>query len=119
MTAVKPPYRSLESDENRRALIADMKKIRQDGLRLVQLVPKDKWYEPRYHGWSLAAMMSHLHSMDNITLNMMQAAMRGIALPLPKSALNMFNNVMSRVMKTRDVETTLLDIQKNEARLIA
>ncbi len=120
MTDTKPRhYLSLESDENKRTLVADMKRIRQDALRLVQLVPKDNWYEPRYHGWSLAAMMSHLHSMDNLTISGMQAAMRGVSVPLPKSALNMFNTVMSRIYKTRDVETTLLDIQKNEARLIA
>jgi len=119
MTEAKREYRSLDTDENRRALVSDMKRIRQEALRLINLVPKDKWYEPRYHGWSPAAMMSHLHSMDNLTLSMMQAAMRGVALPVPKSALNLFNNVMSRVFKTRNMEATLLDIQKNEARLIA
>jgi len=120
MTNTTSPYRPLGSDENRRALVAGMKQVRQDALRLVEIVPKNQWYTPRYHGWSLAAMLAHLYFMDNTTLLMMQAAMRGIAFPLPKSALNLFNNfTTARIFKEREVEATVNAIQKNESRLVA
>jgi hypothetical protein len=119
MTEPQHIYRSLAFDSNRQALAADIKKVRQEVLRLIELVPKAKRYEVRYHGWSPGAMLSHLHFMDNATLCLMRVAEQGIVLPLPRSALNLFNNNLARLFKRMDIEKTVRQIQSNEARLIA
>lgn len=119
MNQPKSDYRHLDAETNRRALVEEIRKIRQEAPRLVALVPQNQWYTPRYHGWSLAAMLGHLHMMDNLTLRMMQFALRGVSLPISKSMLNLFNDTMSRFFRQRDVETTLRELQKNEPHLIA
>ena len=119
MTEPQHIYRSLAFDSNRQALVVDIRNVRREVLHLVELVPKAKWYEARYHGWSPGAMLGHLHFMDNAALHLMQAAVRGFIVLLPTGALNLFNNNMARLLKHRDVEKTTQHIHLNEARISA
>lgn len=112
-------YRSLATEENRQAVIEDMKKVRQEALRFVNLVPPNQWYEPRYHGWSLAFLLAHLQMMDNLTRQLMQAAMLGVSLPSTMGLVNFFNDSAARLFKQRKVETTVHQIQQDEPKLIA
>jgi hypothetical protein len=64
-------------------------------------------------------MLGHLHMMDNLTLRMMQFALRGVSLPVSKSMLNLFNDTMSRLFRQRGVESTLRQLQTNEPHLIS
>ena len=114
---MKGKYRFLDSDDDRRQLADDIRRVRRDLLRVADLVPEAKWYEPRYHGWSLAAMLGHLQMADNLTLRLMQFALVGVRLPLPESLLNRFNDVTAGLFKARLVPTTRRGIERNEARI--
>ncbi len=111
-------YRSLESNESRRALVEEIKKVRQQALVLVELVPQEQWYEPNFQGWSLAFILAHLNMMDDLTLQMMQSALRGFTVPLPKSFLNRFNAVTSRLFRRRTIKGTLEEIRRKEPRVL-
>lgn len=112
-------YKSLNSPAERQALIENIKRTRAEVLRLIEFVPHDQWYQLRYHGWSPAAMLGHLHMMDNITLLLMQAGMRGLSMPLPLGMLNIFNNLTSRFMRQQNIDETIHAIRQNESRLIS
>ncbi|MBZ0280920.1 MAG: hypothetical protein K8L97_09270 [Anaerolineae bacterium] len=116
---IEREYYSLATEENRRILIADMKKVRQEALLYTQIVPQEKWYEPRYHGWSLAFLLAHLQMMDNLTRQLMQAAMLGISLPSTMGLVNFFNDSAARLFKQRKVENAIRQIQQDEPKLIA
>lgn len=117
-TEFKRDYRFLDSEEDRRQLVEDIRRVRLDVQRMVNLVPDAKWYEPRYHGWSLAAMLGHLQLMDTLSLRAMQLALLRLRLPLPETALNRFNDLTSGVFKRRLVSTTIRGIQRDEKRII-
>jgi hypothetical protein len=114
---IKRDYRYLDSEEDRRQLVEDIRRARRDVQRMVNLVPDAKWYEPRYHGWSLAAMLGHLQLMDTLSLRAMQLALLGVRVPLPETALNRFNGLTASVFKQRLVSTTVRGIQRDEKRI--
>lgn len=118
VTPPKREYRFLDTQEDRAALIADIRQIRQEMIAFAKTIPADQWYTPRYHGWSLAAMLGHLQMMDTLSLWLVQMGALGIALPLSESLLNSFNDFMSRVFKQRVVETTFKGLDKTERKII-
>jgi hypothetical protein len=107
-------YRFLDGEAERLALIEDIKQVRREVFKFVDLVPKEKYYEPRYHGWSLAAMLGHLQLMDNLNMWLIEVAVVGIPLPIPLSLLNTFNDGMAQIYRRRLIETTLRGMQKKE-----
>jgi hypothetical protein len=111
------PYRYLDSDADRQALIDDMHRIRLEMLKIAYQVPQDQRYVPRYHGWSLAAMLGHLQLMDKLLLWNVQAALIGVRVPISLSTLNRFNDFMARVYRARVLETTIKGIERNEKQL--
>lgn len=117
VTPLKREYRYLDSDADREAFIADMRRVRQDVIAFARSVPTDQWYTPRYSGWTLAAMLGHLQMMDTLTYWQVQLGAMGVALPLSEGMLHQFNGLMSRVFEKRQVETTLKGIEKSERKL--
>ncbi len=114
---VKREYRFLDSDDDRRALVADLRRVRREVINLARQTPEARWYEPRYHGWSLAAMLGHLQMMDALSLRLIQLALVGIRIPVSEGTLNLFNDVMARVFQKRVVATTLRGLERGEDRL--
>ncbi len=110
-------YKYLDSDEDRRTLVEDIRQTRLEVLRLVDRVPKEQWYEPRYHGWSLAAMLGHLQMMDRLTLWLIQLGVLGIRLPISTGLMDGFNNTTSRLFQKRIVEASLKGLEKTEQQL--
>lgn len=107
-------YRYLDTDADRRSLVAAIQRVRRQVLELAGRVPRDRWYEPRYHGWSLAAMLGHLQLMDSLSLALLKMALVGFRPPVPAALLDSLNNVMASVYRRRLVETTVKGIQKQE-----
>src|SRR5262245_32988951 len=107
-------YRFLDSEADRRALVEEMHQVRREVFKVAELVPKDKQYEPRYHGWSLGAMLAHLQTMDNLLMWLVELGILGVRLPIPLVMLNSFNDQMARVYRNRVVETTIRGIQQKE-----
>lgn len=114
---IKREYRFLDGEADRQALVEDIRRVRREVLRLADLVPEARWYEPRYHGWSLAAMLGHLHLSDNLTILNIQMGLIGLTVPVSSGVWNRMNAFTARVFKGRIVETTVRGIQKNEARI--
>jgi hypothetical protein len=117
MEQTKHEYRFLDTEADRRALVEDIQHVRRDLLKIAQLVPQERWYEPRYHGWSLAAMLGHLQLMDRLLLWLLSLGIIGVQIPLSRQNLDMFNDMMARVYKRRVVEATLRGLDKNEKRI--
>jgi len=109
------PYRYLDTEADRRSLIAAIQRVRRQVLEIPERVPREQWYEPRYHGWSLAAMLGHLQLMDNLSLALIKMALVGFRPPIPDTVLNNLNDLMARVYRRRVIETTVKGIQKQEA----
>lgn len=114
---LNPNYIFLDTDEERRQLVDEIGKVRRAVLHMVDVVPQEQWYQPRYHGWSFAAMLAHLHLTDNLCLLDIQLALIGIRPPIPSSLWDRFNDVSTQVFRQRVVETTVRGIQKNEKRV--
>jgi hypothetical protein len=107
----------LDSDAERRQLIDDIRQVRRAVLQIVDIVPIALRYEPRYHGWSLAAMLTHLHNTDNFSLFLIQAALLRVRIPITKKMNDRINDFSARIFRQRIIETTVKDIQRNEKRI--
>jgi hypothetical protein len=110
-------YRFLDNQEDREDLIADIRRVRRLVLHAVNDLPHDKWYEPRYHNWTPAAMLGHLHLMDNVLLYLTQMALVGIRPRISAGMRDHFNDRTAGIFKNRLVDTTIKSIQKNEQRI--
>lgn len=110
-------YRYLDSEADRKKLVEDIRRVRRTVLQIAEAVPHEKRYEPRYHDWSLAAMLGHLQTIDNLSLIQIKLALIGIRFPIPLGILNRFNNFCARIFRNRVVGTTIQGIQKNEKRI--
>jgi hypothetical protein len=111
---LKRDYRYLDGEAERLALIEDIKQVRRDVLRVADLVPKDKHHEPRYHGWSLGAMLGHLQLMDNLSMWVIELGILGVRVPVSAPLVDSFNDWMAGIYRGRVVETTIRGIQKKE-----
>lgn len=110
-------FRFLDTDADRRQLVNEIRQIRRAVISMTETVPEEKWYEPRYHGWSLAAMLGHLQTMDNLNLLLIQLALIGLRLPISIDWVDAFNDRMARVFQKRLVSTTIRGIEKKERAL--
>lgn len=110
-------YIYLDSEVERQQLIDAMHAVRQDVAALARSIPEDEWYTPRYHGWSLAAMLGHLNFSDNISLLLIKAALLGFKPTFSKQTVDRLNHFTTRLFQKRVVSTSLVGMDKNMARL--
>ncbi len=110
-------YRYLDTETDRQKLIAEMQQVRQAVMDMTETVPEAQWYEPRYHGWSLAAMLGHLQFMDHAHLLLIQMALLGIRFPLSMALIDRFNDTMSGIFRQRVVNASLEGIQSKQDKL--
>ncbi len=111
-------FRFLDTEGDRRELAGDIRRVRQSVLQLAESIPQERHYEPRYHGWSLAALLSHLNTIDTCALWAIKLALLGIRPPLSPRALDAFNDFTARVFQRRVVATTMRGIQRKEDKII-
>ncbi len=115
---VSRDFRYLDTEGDRQELAADIRRVRQSVIQLAESVPQDQIYVPRYHGWTLAALIAHLHTIDNVALFGIKLALLDIRAPISSSALDAFNDVTARLFQNRVLETTIRGINQNENRII-
>ena len=115
---VSREFRYLDTEAERQDLAADIRRVRQAVIQLAESVPPERHYEPRYHGWSLAALLAHLNTIDNFAMFAIKLSLLGIHPPLPLSALDQFNDLTARLFHQRLVATTIQGMKKNEDRII-
>lgn len=113
----QPNYIFLDTEADRQNLIDDIAKIHNAIEAHVKTIPEQDWYTPRYHGWSLGAMLGHLNLIDNLALLQIQIALIGFAPPVSMNTVNGFNDFMARVFQRRLVETSLRGMRNNETRI--
>ncbi|MBZ0297770.1 MAG: hypothetical protein K8L99_34765 [Anaerolineae bacterium] len=111
---IEQSYRYLDTEEDREGLLKDIRQVRKAVVEIREIVPEDQWYTPRYHNWSLAAMLGHLQLMDTLSMWQIQSALLGLRAPVSNATWNGFNNAMAQVFKNRVVETTVRGIQNKE-----
>lgn len=112
-------YIFLDTDEDRRYLIGEVAKVRAAMLQIVEIVPERDWYTPRYHTWSLAAMLAHLNVVDNYAMFMLRLALIGIHPRVPIRTVNWFNDRASRIFRNRLVSSSCRSMTRNQQRIEA
>lgn len=117
MMNLNAKYTFLDTDEDRQQLIAEIAAVRAAVREMAATIPESEWYTPRYHGWSLAAMLAHLNVADNFAMLTLRLALVGIHPRLGMGKLNWWNDFSSRIFKARLVPSTLQSMSKNEARI--
>ncbi|MDZ4766353.1 MAG: hypothetical protein SGI73_17565 [Chloroflexota bacterium] len=110
-------WRYLDSEADRRALIEDIRRVRLAVVTLARAVPPDQQALPRYHGWSLGAMLAHLHLSDSLALLQIKVALIGVHPAFSLKLLNRFNGTTTRWFQKRVVATTIRQIESGEARI--
>src|SRR5579871_3748151 len=110
-------FRYLDTDEDRQQLVSDIHRVRQQVIQMAESIPPEQHYDPRYHGWSLAAMLAHLNTIDGLALTGIQFALLGLHPPISIGMLNWFNDRTARLYQRRVVGTTIKGIQRNEKRI--
>jgi len=110
-------FRYLDTEEDRKELLDDIRRVRRDVLEMAASIPEDQHFEPRYHGWSLAAMLMHLHTIDRLAMWQIKLALINIAPAIPIEMVNSLNDTCARIFHRRLVSTTIRGIQKHEAEI--
>ncbi len=118
MSFYRRTYRYLDTLEDRQQLAQDVAQVRAAVLAVVDQIPEYEHYLPRYHGWSPAAMLGHLNTVDNLARWQIQAALLGIHPRVSMGLINRMNGLMAKVYRTRLVTTSTRNIQRNERRII-
>lgn len=106
-------FRYLDGDAERRWLVREMRSARQLAVQIAHSIPEERHHEPRYHGWSLAAMLAHLHTVDAFALWQIRLALMSIRFPIALQTLNSLNDSMAIIYRRRIIDTTLKGIEKN------
>lgn len=110
-------YRYLDGEPDRRELLADIHRVRGSVIQIAQSVPEKRRYEPRYHGWSLGALLAHLYTSDRLAFWAIEWALVGIRPPVPSPLLHQFNAFTARLFQKRLIETTIRGIRGQEKRI--
>jgi hypothetical protein len=111
-------FRFLDTEQERKDLLEDIRQVRLTVVRMAEAVPEDRHFEPRYHGWSLAAMLTHLYVMDRIGMWQIKLALLNLAPAVSIEVINVLNDSCARLFQRRLLATTLQGIQKQEARIV-
>lgn len=110
-------YRFLDTEADRQALIHDMHRVREAVIAIAEATPPELHEVPRYHGWSLAAMLAHLHMIDNLALLQIKAALVGLSPSFSPALRDSLNDFAAKLFQRRLVPTTIKGIRQNEKRL--
>lgn len=116
-TKTQREWRFLDTEADRQALIAEIRRVRRAVIALANSVPADRHAAPRYHGWSLSAMLMHLYVMDSLGMLQIKAALIGISPRLPLTVIDAFNGLSAAVFRHRLIATTIRQIEAHQERI--
>src|SRR5690349_7245370 len=117
-SGISREFRYLDTEAERQDLVMDIRHVRQAVIQLADSVPPERHYEARYHGWSLAAMLAHLNTIDNFALFAIKLSLLGVHPPLSPNALDQFNELTAKLFHQRVVATTIRQMKTNEKRVV-
>jgi hypothetical protein len=110
-------FRFLDTEAERKELLEDVRRVRREVLKIAESVPAERHYEPRYHGWSLAAMLMHLLTMDRLSMWQIKLALLNVAPAIPIEMVNSLNDTCARIFQRRLVATTIRGIERHESQV--
>lgn len=119
MDPASKDYIYLDGETEREQLISEIHKARLAVRRLIDTVPEEHWYEPRYHGWSLAAMLGHLNLTDNIALFLIRAALVGFRFRMGPGTVERVNNISASMFRRRLISVSIKSMKRNEDTIAA
>jgi hypothetical protein len=111
-------FRYLDSDADRRELVADVQAVRAAVIGRILALPAAAHHVPRYHGWSPAAMLTHLHLIDSLARIQITFGLIGIAPPIPMRLIDPMNDAFSRWMRARVVSSTVRSLGTGEKAIV-
>ncbi len=111
------PFRYLDGSTERQELVADIRRVRRSVITQAEAVPAERHFEPRYHGWSLAALLAHLNTIDTVALMGIRLALLGIHPPFSLKRLDQFNDFTARMYQRRLVASSIRSAHNNEQRI--
>jgi len=114
MQSIGRNYIFLDSEAERRQLCEEIVRVRDEVIQIIQRMPEDQWYEPRYHEWTPAAMLGHLNFIDNISMWQIKAALIGIRPRIGIKTVDRINNITSRMFHRRIVPVTIEGIRTKQ-----
>lgn len=114
---VKTQYLFLDDERDRRELIDQISRVRQEVLDILNAIPEPEHYTPRYHGWSPAAMLAHLNTSDSYSLWSVKMALIGFRPSMSLRMLNRSNDLMARFYRKRMIGSSIKSMKKNSARI--
>lgn len=110
-------YMYLDTEQDRRKLMDAIEGVRREVLAVVKATPEADYYVPRYHGWSLAAVLGHLNMADSLAMFSIRASLVGMQPKISDQTLHRMNDFMARMFKNRVVETSCSSMAKNQERI--
>lgn len=110
-------YIFLDGKVEREQLLRTIHRTREEVVQIIRSIPEDEWYTPRYHGWTPAAMVAHLNTVDTLSLYLIKLALLGFTPTMSTATLNRLNDFMARVFARRVMATSLESVEKNETRI--
>ncbi len=110
-------YVFLDDENDRKRFLERVHAIRQDVIELIQRIPQEKWYESRYHGWSLGAMVAHLNLVDNFSLLSIKLALVGVRPAVSMPMIDQINGLTASLFRNRLVQTSVKSVYANEQRI--
>lgn len=112
-------YIFLDSQEERQELVARIKQVRHAVRGIIESLPEEQWYEPRYNGLSPAALLGHLNFSDNMGILLIKLAMLGLRPATSHAMLHRVNRVTTRLFSRRLVPISLQSLESNQERITA
>lgn len=110
-------YLYLDGQEERQLLIHELLRVRSAVLKFIEQLPADKHYEPRYQGWTPAALLGHLNLMDSAGLLTIKCALLGVRLPVSPRHLERVNGLTMRVFYRRQLSASIRHTRRNQLTL--
>lgn len=111
-----------DGPEEREAVIRQLQDIRAEVQQIALQVPEQHHFLPRYGGRSLAVTLVHLQFFDMAALWFVRTSANlrdDLKLHPPRTLARQADRLVLQFFKRRRVETTLRDLQKKEADIIA
>ena len=71
-------FRYLDDDQDRIALLADIRRTRRAVADMAERLPERERYMPRYFGWTMGALLAELSLSDRLTMAGIQLALLGV-----------------------------------------
>lgn len=110
-------YIYLDSDVERRQLIEAINAIRDEVMQILDTLPEEVWYTPRYHGWTPAAMLAHLNNVDGMAMFLMKLALLRIRPMFSIGIVNRLNDFTANLFKSRNLPNSRRVTDRNRKRI--